>query len=100
MTSASICLRVILLLAGTAPVLAQFTSAYDPTPRGSLNPPPLPPLPNPNAPNLAGEGVVRPQTDASSRAGTGRRLLCGRLHDRGGRFADLWADLAGNAGVA
>jgi penicillin-insensitive murein DD-endopeptidase len=52
MTSASICLRVILLLAGTAPVLAQFTSAYDPTPRGSLNPPPLPPLPNPNAPNL------------------------------------------------
>jgi penicillin-insensitive murein DD-endopeptidase len=52
MTSASICLPVILLLASVTAALAQFTSAYDPTPPGTLNPEPLPPLPNPNAPNL------------------------------------------------
>ena len=52
MTSASICLPVIVLLAGVTAALAQFTSAYDPTPPGTLNPQALPPLPNPNAPNL------------------------------------------------
>ena len=46
------CLLMILLFAGTTPALAQFTSAYDPTPAGTLDPQPLPPLPNPNAPNL------------------------------------------------
>jgi penicillin-insensitive murein DD-endopeptidase len=50
--SALLCSLVILILAGTTPVFAQFTSAYDPTPTGTLNPQPLPSLPDPNAPSL------------------------------------------------
>ena len=52
MMSVLTCLPMVLLLAGATPALAQFTSAYDPTPPGTLDPQPLPPLPNPNTPNL------------------------------------------------
>lgn len=45
-------LIVVLIFAGTSAAPAQFTSAYDPTPPGTLNPQPLPPLANPKAPNL------------------------------------------------
>jgi penicillin-insensitive murein endopeptidase len=44
-------LLLLLLVAGVGPALAQFNSAYDPTPPGTLNPQPLPPLENPNAPS-------------------------------------------------
>ena len=50
-------LPIVLLLAGVEPVLpqqaqppAQDTDTLDPTPPGSLNPEPLPPLENPNSP--------------------------------------------------
>jgi penicillin-insensitive murein DD-endopeptidase len=49
---ALLCSFVILLLPAATAALAQFTSAYDPTPPGTLNPQPLPPLPNPNAPDV------------------------------------------------
>jgi penicillin-insensitive murein DD-endopeptidase len=49
---ALLCSLAIGILAATTPALAQFTSAYDPTPPGTLNPQPLPPLPDPNAPNV------------------------------------------------
>ncbi len=45
-------LSFIQLLAGIVPALAQFNSAYDPTPPGTLDPKPLPPLANPNSPSL------------------------------------------------
>src|ERR1700685_2760580 len=54
----SFVLPVVLLLAGTGATLpqqaqipAQDPDTLDPTPPGSLNPEPLPPLENPNSPN-------------------------------------------------
>ena len=48
---ASVRLVLVLLLAETVPALAQNSDTLDPTPPGTLNPAPLPPLENPDSPS-------------------------------------------------
>ena len=81
------------LLAGCAAAAAQD--------RGTLDPKPLPPLANPDDPNTAGQGPVRPQADARGRS-QARAIgyYTGRLPRRRRRAADQRQDLAGDAAVA
>jgi penicillin-insensitive murein DD-endopeptidase len=50
------------LIAGIAPALAQMPSNLDPTPPGTLNPAPLPPLEHPDAPNTPAKELFARKT--------------------------------------
>ncbi len=53
---------LIVLLMGTWPALAQNPSMLDPTPPGTLNPTPLPPLDHPDAPNTPAKDLFARKT--------------------------------------
>jgi len=61
-------LLAVLMLVAAGSAVAQEKHLIDRTRPGSLNPEPLPPLQNPDAAADAGQGTVRPQIDAVSRA--------------------------------
>ena len=97
----------VLLLLGAGSALAQdagtqnrAASTVDTTPPGTLEKVPLPPLANPDCPEHAGEGIVRPQADTARRPGARHRRLCQGLPRRRRGAADHGPDLAGDAAVA
>src|SRR5580704_1998455 len=59
---APIRLLAILLLAGATAALAQDADTLDPTPPGTLNPAPLPPLANPNSPSTPAKELFARKT--------------------------------------
>ena len=71
--------------------------AQDP---GTLNPQPLPPLPNPDAPKNSGERAFRSQDDAAARPTPLDRLIWRRLSCGCCRTPDQRPDLASNAKIA
>ena len=68
--------------------------------RGSVNPPPLPPLAHPDDPGDAGQGIVRPQDRARETRNAHHRLLRQGLPRRRRGAADQRPDLAGDAAFA
>jgi penicillin-insensitive murein endopeptidase len=78
-----------LILAAAGSAVAQEKHLIDPTPPGSLNPEPLPPLQNPDAPSM-------PAKELFARKSTPFR----RLPRRCCAAADHWTHLASHAVVA
>ena len=71
--------------------------AQDP---GTLNPQPLPPLPNPEAPKDSSERAFRPQDDAAIRPIPLDRLIWRRLSCGSCRASDQRPELASDAAIA
>jgi penicillin-insensitive murein endopeptidase len=62
MMLASVRLLLFAVVAGVAPALAQDANTPDPTPPGTLNPQPLPPLANPNSPSTPAKELFARKT--------------------------------------
>jgi penicillin-insensitive murein endopeptidase len=63
MMLAAVRLLLLALVAGVAPALAQDANTPDPTPPGTLNPQPLPPLANPNSPSTPAKELFARKTE-------------------------------------
>jgi hypothetical protein len=94
-----VCLLAVHFLGAASSAFAQQKHLIDPMLPGSLNPKPLPPLKNPDAPSMPAK-AVRAQIDTVSRTATLDRRRFRRLPRRRRVAADHWSDLASHAAVA
>ena len=93
-------LLAVLLLAAAGSAVAREKHLIDPTPPGSLNPEATPAAAKSGRAVDAGQGTVRAQIDAVSRAAALDRRLFRRLPRRWCAVADHWTYLASHAAVA